>query len=135
MASRSYVNRSATGRAEPTSKSASALNLAAAILFARDCEDRTLSRGGASGGSNLPRDDGDVASHTKHAWDRNREGEFNPAGPRNRGEWSKAGGGSASSHVEYVQYRGYFHDFMLNDLLRSLTSHGAVAIKNVPVLG
>ena len=60
---------------------------------------------------------------------------FNPAEPRNRGEWSKAGADSTSPHIEHVQYRGYFHDFMLNDLLQSLTSHGAVAIKNVQVFG
>ena len=59
---------------------------------------------------------------------------FNPAEPRNRGEWSETAG-FQSPDIEEVQYRGYYHDFVLNHLLESLTSHGAVAIKNVRVFG
>ena len=60
---------------------------------------------------------------------------FNPYELRDRkGLWSTAEPG-VSPLLDQIQYRGYFHDIVVNDLIRGLNSSGGKAIANVPVFG
>ena len=51
---------------------------------------------------------------------------FNRDEPRNERtkEWSKAGDGSDEAHLEHVQYRGYFHDVVVNVFIAGLNNSG-----------
>ena len=65
-----------------------------------------------------------------------RKNNFNPAEPREHGHWANEGGATdPSASVEDVQYRGHFHDVVVDDLIKGLASNGSVLIKNVPVMG
>lgn len=63
---------------------------------------------------------------------------YNPFEPRDKaGLWTKFGAdtGKESNLVEQIQYRGFFHDFVVKDFMNSMITHGAIAIANVPVIG
>jgi len=65
-----------------------------------------------------------------------RKANFNPAEPRQSGQWARVGATQdAQAPVVDVQYRGFFHDVVVEDLLKGLRSSGSVVLKNVHVLG
>lgn len=61
---------------------------------------------------------------------------FDPSEPRTHGRWSKFGDQyGAQASVEDIQYRGHFHDLVLDDLLQALSKSGSTVLKNISVFG
>jgi hypothetical protein len=63
---------------------------------------------------------------------------FNPAEPRepDTGRWIKDGGeNSPKGLIELVQYRGHFHDAVVDEFMKGFAKAGAKAVKNVVVTG
>ncbi len=62
--------------------------------------------------------------------------QFNPQQPRDdHGRWTDGDAATGSSALIDVQYRGHFHDVVVDDLLQGLESGGSTVLKNVRVLG
>ena len=62
---------------------------------------------------------------------------YDQSEPRDRdGEWSRSSQeDEATKPVVDVQYRGYFHDVVVDDLLKGLEAAGSTVLKNIRVLG
>ena len=61
---------------------------------------------------------------------------FNPAEPRTEpGQWTRASASAVSPLVQEVQYRGHFHNAVVDDLIEGLNAKGSVAIGHVEVFG
>ena len=64
-----------------------------------------------------------------------KKANFNPAEPRDRIGWWTTQADSATSPITEVQYRGHFHNLVVDDLIRGLNAHGGNAIAHVEVSG
>jgi hypothetical protein len=65
-----------------------------------------------------------------------RKWHFDPEQPRDdHGRWTDGDSPAGSSALVDVQYRGHFHDLVVDDLLQGLSSNGSTVLKNVRVLG
>ena len=60
---------------------------------------------------------------------------FNPDEPRDERtkEWTKLGDGADDAHLEDVQYRGHFHNVVVEDFLQAMDKVGARTAKNIKV--
>ena len=61
---------------------------------------------------------------------------FNPAEPRvEPGQWTRASASNISPPLQEVQYRGHFHNAVVDDLIKGLNAKGSIAIGHVEVFG
>jgi hypothetical protein len=70
--------------------------------------------------------------------ERTTKAHFNPAEPRepDAGRWTKDGGeNSPKGLIELVQYRGHFHDAVVDQILIDLKTTGHLAAKDIRILG